>query len=104
MNPAERAVDLIDLVYAAVHNRDGWTDVAKALSELLSGAAVSVIAPTLGSLPSETVFRVGFKDEYNAAVQRFSIDFAANGSRPRYVVDRIAAINLIQYPKPLLGE
>ena len=75
MNPAERALDLIDLVYAAVHNRDGWTDVAKALSELLSGAAVSVIAPTLGSLPSETVFRVGFKDEYNAAVQRFSIDF-----------------------------
>lgn len=57
MTPAERALELIDLTYRASTDRDAWSSVAKAFSDLFGGAGTALMIQTPGlELPSAVFY------------------------------------------------
>ena len=81
MRREERALGLVERIYAAVVEPDAWNDFLKALSEELGGAAILLSLRIPGAQPpADPYFRVGLDDAYRPAFVKHAVEGLPWGS------------------------
>jgi len=77
----ERALDLVERIYAAVVEPDAWHGFLESLSEALGGAAIQLSLRIRGELPApDALYRIGLEEAYHEAFVKHVVEGLPWGS------------------------
>ena len=79
MRREERALELVERIYAAVIEPEGWNTFLETLSEALGGVAI-LLSLRIPDVPGDPLFRVGLDDAYRPVFLKHVIEGLPWGS------------------------